>query len=85
MKSRTILFRILITVSIVAALVFSFGIINTLVSRKYEIDNPAGCISAVTGNNLCAAIAELKIYAGLSLLAIMILLICRRRIVYGNG
>ena len=40
--------------------VLAFGIINTMVSLKYETDDPTDCISLVTGQDLCFTIQVLQ-------------------------
>ena len=46
-----------------AFIIFVFGVINTMVSLKYETDSPGDCISTVTGIDLCEAIKFNKIAA----------------------
>ena len=66
--------NILIVILFIASLIFAFGVVNTMVSLKYETNSPNGCISTVTGANLCDSIKFNKIAALLSfLLAIVIL------------
>jgi hypothetical protein len=66
--------NIFIVVLFGASLVFAFGVVNTMVSLKYEINSPDECISSVTGTNLCESIKFNKIAALSSfLLAIAVL------------
>lgn len=57
-----------------------FGIINTMVSIKYETENPGDCISLISGDNLCAAITQFKIIIAINIVIIIILMIFRKRI-----
>lgn len=47
---------------------FAFGIVNTVVSQKYETETGCGCISLTSGDNLCLIIT---LFAGLILLSII--------------
>lgn len=69
---------------IVLITVFYFGIVNTMVSLKYETDSPSECISNITGDNLCDSISNLKalIYSDIVLI---ILLIAFRNKITKNG
>ncbi len=74
MISMKKLVNILIVILFVAFLVFAFGVVNTMVSLKYETDSSNECISAITGINLCDSIKFDKIAALVAfLLAITIL------------
>ena len=55
-------FKILIIILIILVPIFVFGIVNTMVSLKYETDSPKDCISKITGVNLCNSIQNIKIY-----------------------
>jgi preprotein translocase subunit SecG len=50
---RIILFILVELLLIGGFLVSSFGYINTMVSIKYETESGDGCISEVSGDNLC--------------------------------
>jgi hypothetical protein len=50
---------------------FAFGIINTMVSLKYETENPTDCISSVTGQDLCLTI---NIFKGLILVCVILII-----------
>lgn len=52
---RTI-YRATLFSSLAAIPVLIFGIINTMVSLKYETNDSADCISGITGTNLCHTI-----------------------------
>ena len=58
-----------------------FAIINTMVSIKYETEDGNGCISCVSGENLCTIILLWKIVLITSIVLIMLLLICKRKII----
>ncbi|MCC3159579.1 hypothetical protein LJ737_20225 [Hymenobacter sp. 15J16-1T3B] len=45
----------------VAAGVTGFGIVNTMVSLKYETRDPGQCLSDVTGRDLCADLRACQI------------------------
>jgi hypothetical protein len=62
-----------------------FGIFNTMVSLKYETDNPEDCISLVTGIDLCESITKMKIWFLICVLLLTILLIFRKRILKTNN
>jgi hypothetical protein len=62
-----------------------FGIVNTMVSIKYETDNPEDCISLVTGIDLCESITRMKIWILICVLLITILLIFRKRLLKTNN
>ncbi|URW80961.1 hypothetical protein [Xiashengella succiniciproducens] len=62
-----------------------FGILNTMVSLKYETDNPRDCISLVTGTDLCELITRMKIWILICVLLITILLIFRKRLLKTNN
>lgn len=47
---------------------FSFGIVNTMVSLKYETADMGDCISSVSGADLCLTI---KIFKGLIVICIV--------------
>ena len=59
-RSKKTIFYVLIGLSIIGIPVFAFGILNTMVSLKYETNNPSDCISLVTGANLCSTVNVLK-------------------------
>ena len=75
-----IYYRILLGASIFGLFLFAFGIINTMVSLKYETDGGSDCISKITGDNLCQSIVRMKTYLGISALLALALLIFKRRI-----
>ncbi len=77
---KRIIFYIFIGLSILGIPVFSFGIINTMVSLKYETENPNDCISLVTGQDLCMTVQILKTLVFVCIVTIILLLVFRKRI-----
>ncbi len=67
-------FKILIIILIILVPIFVFGIVNTMVSLKYETDSPKDCISKITGVNLCNSIQNIKIYIALDIILILLLI-----------
>lgn len=61
------------------------GILNTMVSLKYETDNPEDCISLVTGVDLCELITIMKIWNLICALIFATLLIFKKRILKTNN
>jgi hypothetical protein len=59
---------------IISIPIHNFGILNTLVSLKYETEIPGGCISGITGTDLCAVIRYMKIYLAVAAALTVILL-----------
>jgi ABC-type Mn2+/Zn2+ transport system permease subunit len=82
-RKKTIFF-VLIGLSVLGIPVFAFGIFNTMISLKYETNNPTDCISLVTGQDLCLTLQILKGLA-VACLAIIILLIVFRRYFLSNS
>ena len=74
-----IFYYILLSFSILGIPLFIFGIINTMVSLKYETEDPEDCISLVTGADLCQTINTLEIILGLSITLSISLIIFRKR------
>ena len=60
---------------------FALGILNSMVSLKYETENLTDCISKVTGTDLCLTITVFKVLTVLSALSFVGLLIFKNRIV----
>lgn len=81
---RKIIYYILICISIIGILFFGSGIINSMVSLKYETISANSCISAVSGADLCFAV---KVYIALSLtciIGIISLFVFKKKILYKN-
>ena len=83
-KAKKIIFYFLIGFSILGIPVFVFGIINTMVSLKYETENPTDCISLITGQDLCLTIQILKALTVVCVVTIVLLLVFRKRILNTN-
>ncbi|NOU61977.1 hypothetical protein [Marinifilum caeruleilacunae] len=83
-NAKTIIFYFLIGFSILEIPVFVFGIINTMVSLKYETENPTDCISLITGQDLCLTIQILKALIVVCIVTIVLLLVFRKRILNTN-
>ncbi len=75
-----LIYFLLITISILGILITPYGIINTMVSLKYETENIQDCISNVSGENLCNTIRNLKIVFVVCFLMLIFLIYFRKRI-----
>jgi ABC-type Mn2+/Zn2+ transport system permease subunit len=73
-------FYVAMGLSVLGIPIFSFGIINTMVSLKYETDDPTDCISLVTGQNLCLTIQLLEALNVVCVVTIILLMVFRKRI-----
>ena len=80
MKNRKLIYLSLIAISIVVILISTYGIINTMVSLKYETENIQDCISNVSGVNLCETITNLKIVVVFSFLLLLCLIYFRKKL-----
>src|SRR5690554_2324675 len=80
MKLVKILFYVLIGLSILGIPVFTFGIINTLVSLKYETHSPMDCISLLTEQDLCLTLQVLKVLIIICIMTIILLIVFRKYI-----
>ena len=83
-RTKKIIFYTLIGLSVLGIPVFAFGIINTMVSLKYETDKPTDCISLVTGQDLCFTIQVLKALIVACIATIVILIIFKKRFLTVN-
>jgi hypothetical protein len=81
MKIRKLIYFLLIGLSILAIFISIYGIINTMVSLKYETENIQDCISNVSGTNLCETITNLKIVIAISFLLLVCLISFRRKLI----
>ena len=63
--------------------IFYLGIINTMVSLKYETDSPEECISKITGDNLCDSVSNLKTLIYSDIVLIVLLIIFRNKLTSG--
>jgi hypothetical protein len=75
------IYTLLKIILIIGLFIFPFGILNTMVSLKYETDSPGDCISKVTGNNLCDSITNMKILFVICFASLVILLVYKNKIV----
>ena len=80
MKIQKTFFYILIILSVTGLFICSYGIINTMVSLKYETENITDCISLVSGENLCITIRNLKVLFITCLIILILLLYFKKGI-----
>lgn len=71
-RLKKIFYYIALIISGLGIPLFAFGIINTMVSLKYETENPTDCISSVTGQDLCLTI---NVFKGLILILVIIIIL----------
>ena len=76
---KKLIFYTLIGISVLGIPVFAYGILNTMVSLKYETDNPTDCISLVTGQDLCFTIQVLKASTVACIGTLLILIIFKKQ------
>ena len=81
MIKRKFVYFLLVTISVLGILISPYGIINTMVSLKYETENIQDCISNVSGKNLCNTIRNLKIMFVFSVLLLAGLIYFRKKII----
>lgn len=72
---------ILIITLIILAFIVGFGIINTMVSLKYETNVLNECISVISGDNLCKSLKTIKYLFYMDLGLILVLFLFRQRII----
>lgn len=82
---KKIIFNVLIGLSTLGIPVLAYGILNTMVSLKYETDSPTDCISLVTGQDLCFTINVLKGLIIVCIATIVLLLIFKNRFFEGRA
>lgn len=68
------IYNIILSILVISLPVNLFGILNTMVSLKYETENPGDCISSVSGIDLCSAITWMKVMIIVAVLLIIYLL-----------
>lgn len=78
-KLKKTTFYILVILSILGVLSFGFGILNTMVSFKYETEN-GECISNCDGTNLCFQMGYCMTVAILSFVSFLLLLLFKRKL-----
>ena len=76
---KKIYFAILI-ILIIAVLIISLGIVNSMVSLKYETGSSKDCISNISGTDLCISIKIMKILNAIALLSLYALLLFKNKI-----
>ncbi len=67
-RTKRIFYYSFFTIAIISCLLNGWGIINTMVSLKYETTFENTCISTVTGDNLCNQLMECEIISLVSLI-----------------
>jgi len=80
MIKRKLIYFSLLVISILGILVASYGVVNTIVSLKYETENIQDCVSNVSGDNLCNTIRNLKIMFESCVLLLIFLIYFRKKI-----
>ena len=80
MKTRKAIFYLLLILSIIGLILCPLGVIDTMVSLKYETENLTDCISLVSGEKLCITIRNLKISFIICLIVLIFLLYFKKRI-----
>lgn len=75
------IYYIILSLTFIGIPLFAFGILNSMVSLKYETENLTDCISLVSGADLCLTINVLKALTFLCIVSFIILLILRKRII----
>jgi hypothetical protein len=73
-------YYIILMMAVTGIFLFPYGILNTIVSLKYETDKASDCISVISGDNLCESIRNMKVYFIISVILTAILIIFKRRI-----
>ena len=81
MKNRKLIYFSSIGISILAILISTYGIINTMVSLKYETENIKHYISNVSGVNLFETITNLKIVIVISFLLLICLIYFQKKLI----
>ncbi len=65
---------------IISVLLNAVGIVNAMMSLKYETDSAGDCISIVSGRDLCAAIFNMKVMIAVAAVLIYLLLYFQNKI-----
>ena len=79
-RMRKVVYYILFCTFIVGIPLFTFGIINTMVSITYETVNPGDCISCVNGTDLCFTIKILKVLIAICVIGLLYLIVFKKRL-----
>ena len=77
---RKIIYYILICIFIIGIPFLAFGIVNTMVSLKYETADMGDCISSVSGTDLCLTIKMFKGLIAICIVGLITLLYFKKRI-----
>ena len=77
---KRVLYYALLTVLTLSIPLWMFAIVNTYVSIKYETGDGNGCISSISGENLCLTIWIFRGLIFLCIISIIALLYFRKRI-----
>lgn len=74
-------YTFLIISLIILALIFVFGIVNTMISLKYETNFDNDCVSTISGDNLCNSLRKIKYLFYIDLIAILVILLFQGKII----
>jgi len=83
MKLKSIYYLLLI-ISILGIIIPPYGIVNTMLSLKYETRDIEDCISSASGENLCDVIRNFKILFVICLITFVSLIYFRKTILNRN-
>jgi len=79
-KMKKIVYYILICIFIIGIPFFAFGIVNTMVSIKYETADMGDCISSISGVDLCLTVKVINGLIVICIVGLIILLYFKKRI-----
>ena len=77
---RKVVYYIVICIFIIGIPFFAFGIVNTMVSVKYETADMGDCISYVSGADLCLTIKIFKGLIAICIIGLITLLFLKKKI-----
>lgn len=77
---KKVIYYSLISIFIIGIPLFAFGIINTMVSIKYETSDLGDCISSVSGADLCLTIKVFKGLIAICVIGLVSLLYFKNRL-----
>jgi hypothetical protein len=75
---RKLIYKLLLTISIIGIPLFFYGILNTMISIKYETNDTGDCIG-IHGQDLCLTIAVFKWLIVACIISIILLLTFRKK------
>jgi high-affinity nickel permease len=78
---KNLYFNLLISAIAIGVVIHLFGVVNTMVSVKYELESSADCISPISGVDLCYALSKYKSITAVFTLAILVMVIFRKKII----